>query len=83
MDFTPIKFTRTDERGERTLTARTPAQAVKLRFDGWAEEKDPNATPPQPAADGTVITPADEPAGEADGADGGKTRRAGKAPAAK
>ncbi len=34
----PITFTRTDDTGKpRTRIAYTPAEAVKLRFDGWTE----------------------------------------------
>jgi hypothetical protein len=37
--FTPTTFTKTDDRGEHTLTAHSPADAVRLRFDGWQEKK--------------------------------------------
>lgn len=38
-EFQPVTFTKTDDRGDHTLTAHTPAEAVKLRFDGWKEQK--------------------------------------------
>ncbi|MGW5877801.1 hypothetical protein ACWFMI_14795 [Nocardiopsis terrae] len=34
-DFTPVQFTSPDK--ARTRIARTPAHAVRLRFDGWRE----------------------------------------------
>lgn len=37
--FTPITFTKTDERGAHELTAHSPSDAVRLRFDGWSEKK--------------------------------------------
>jgi hypothetical protein len=37
--FTPTTFTKTDERGEHELVANSPADAVRLRFDGWREKK--------------------------------------------
>jgi carbamate kinase len=39
--FTPVEFTSPDK--ARTRIARTPAQAVRLRFNGWRE------TVPSPA----------------------------------
>jgi hypothetical protein len=38
-DMKPITFTRKDEGGnDRTRLAYTPADVVKLRFDGWTEQ---------------------------------------------
>ncbi len=38
-DMKPITFTRNDDAGNtRTRIAYTPAEAVKLRFDGWTEQ---------------------------------------------
>jgi len=38
-DMKPITFTRNDDGGKpRTRLAYTPAEAVKLRFDGWTEQ---------------------------------------------
>jgi hypothetical protein len=40
----PIKFTRNDDEGKsRTRYAHTPAEAVKLRYDGWTETDKPKA----------------------------------------
>lgn len=38
-EMKPITFTRKDGEGnDRTRLAYTPAEAVKLRFDGWTEQ---------------------------------------------
>lgn len=34
-EFEPITFTKTDDRGDHELVASSPADAVRLRFDGW------------------------------------------------
>lgn len=50
--FKEITFTKTDERGDHELTATTPAEAVRLRFDGWREKgkaKPANAAKATPA----------------------------------
>lgn len=51
-DFEPVTFTKSDERGEHTLTAHTPAEVVKLRFDGWKEQKASTASSTKTAAAG-------------------------------
>lgn len=48
--FTPITFTKTDERGDHELVATSPADAVRLRFDGWREKKTGGPAKPKPAA---------------------------------
>lgn len=42
--FQPTTFTRTDDDGtEHELTATSAADAVRLRFDGWREQKSASA----------------------------------------
>ncbi len=53
----PITFTRTDDQGKpRTRIAYTPAEAVKLRFDGWTEGG--------PAPKSSTAAAADKPAAD-------------------
>jgi hypothetical protein len=51
-DFKPVTFTKVDDRGEHELTATSPADVVRLRFDGWREKRASNAGRPgnKPAA---------------------------------
>lgn len=46
--FTPITFTKTDGRGDHTLVAYSPSDAVRLRFDGWTEKTTKTAPKPGP-----------------------------------
>jgi hypothetical protein len=36
--FAPVTFTKKIGDSTATLTAHSPAEAVKLRFDGWVEK---------------------------------------------
>jgi hypothetical protein len=53
-EFTPITFTKTDEVTgvERELAANSPADEVRLRFDGWQEKKTGTGRPAKPATAG-------------------------------
>lgn len=56
-DMKPITFTRKDDAGkDRTRIAYTPAEAVKLRFDGWIEQTSgaANSTKPSGTAEKTA-----------------------------
>lgn len=53
-DFKPTTFTRTDGDGvKKTLTANSPADAVRLRFEGWTEA----GSAPRPAPPRSTTTP--------------------------
>lgn len=43
--FTPLIFTKPGDGRTHRRTASTAAEAVKLRFDGWKEEKEETAKP--------------------------------------
>ncbi len=54
----PIAFTRKDENGrEHTRIAYTPAEAVRMRFDGWKQVPEPVKTLKPPAGESTTSKP--------------------------
>lgn len=60
-DFTPVTFTRTGEDGkDRELIANSPADAVRLKFDGWTE-KPANIRAKPAGRPGSTSTPAAAP----------------------
>lgn len=59
--FTPVTFTRTGEDGrDRELVANSPADAVRLRFEGWTE-KPASSRAKASSRPGSTSTPATSP----------------------